>query len=259
VNNLNMKYLSLIPVVMAMTLTGCLKLDETLTLEKNGAGNIDILYTIPEQTVSQMKAMFKLRDQMDSIMGQSLPLTFEDEFQRTFFDPTEDRIKQLLKKYESCGVSLETAKVITKNAARTVTIRAAFADLERVAKADFFREHGFTLVRNQNETYTFYRVPESTANGYQPINIGPEASRLISPVMSGLRVSLKVNTPGKIVDTNASRKAPYNAAWIYDFDKDPNALKALQSQAMKIVFEGKNIRLPEVRQILPPSSPSHRH
>ena len=241
-----MKILKVLPVLVLLAASGCLKLDETLTIEKNGSGNIELTYIIPEQTVAQMKSMFKLRDQMDLITGQSAPQTKEEIFQRLFFDPAEERIRQQLKRYEPFGITIDTLKVETRSSARNVNLKVLFADLARLAKTDFFPEHGFTLARNKDGTYTFYRASEP--NGSQE-NIGSEAAGLLTPVLNGFRAALKINTPGKIIETNASRKTLYNAAWIFEFDKDPNAMTALQRQNMKIVFDGKDLNLPEVRQI----------
>ncbi|OGV60058.1 MAG: hypothetical protein A2283_19825 [Lentisphaerae bacterium RIFOXYA12_FULL_48_11] len=244
-----MKIFRLYTVVMMALMSGCIKVDETLTLEKNGSGNLELIYAIPEQTVSQMKSMFKLREQMDTVLGHAMPRTIEDEFEQVFFDPSEDRIKLLVKKYEKLGITMDTLKVETRNAVRNVTLKVAFADLGEVARADFFPRHGFSLFRNNDDTYTFSRLPDNDETILKPRGIAPESAGLLSPVLSGFRVALKVNTPGKIFESNASRKALYNAAWIFDFDKDPNAVETLQNQSMKIIFDGKGSKLPEVRQL----------
>lgn len=244
-----MKISHLVMAVMMLAVSGCIKVDHTLTLEKNGSGNFELLYSIPEQTVSQMKSMFRLRDQMNTVLGQAMPPTMEDEFEQAFFDPSEEKITRLVKKYEKFNIKMDTLKVETRNAVRNITIKLAFADLSQVAKADFFPRHGFSLFRNKDESYTFSRLPDSDQTTLlKPHATIPEASGLLTPVLSGFRVALKVNTPGKILESNASRKTLYNAAWIFDFDKDPNAVEALQNQSMKIVFDGKGSHLPEVRQ-----------
>ncbi|MDD4871757.1 MAG: hypothetical protein PHR77_14465 [Kiritimatiellae bacterium] len=253
-----MKPLPFVIISLLVIFNGCIKVDETLTIEKNGSGNLELLYTIPEQTVTQMKSMFKLKDQMDAILGQTGPQTIEDSFERIFFDPSEDQIKIILKKYEQFGITIDKLKVETRNAVRNVTLNVKFADLARISKADFFYEHGFTLLRNQADNYTFVRVPENQENGFEIQNVGPETAGMLSPILNGFRVSLKVSTPGKILETNASRKTVYNAAWIFDYDKNPDAVKILQNQTMKIVFDGKGMQLPEVRQLSKPAQVNKR-
>lgn len=243
-----MKFRVLLTAFVLVACSGCIKVDETLTIEKSGSGNLELLYTISEQTVSQMKAMFKLRDQMDAVTGQAYTPAIEDTFQRLFLDPSEDQIKKFLKKYEQFGITIETLKIESRNASRNVTLKLAFTDLARAARADFFPRHGFNLSQTANGTYTFLRTPERDDGGYQIQNLGTDTAGLLAPVMNGFRVALKVNTPGKIIETNASRKTLYNAAWIFDFDKDSNAIKTLQNQTMKIVFDGRGIQLPELRQ-----------
>ncbi len=232
-----------------LILPGCIKVDGTLSLEKNGAGNLELIYALPEQTVTQMKSMFKLRDQLDSVMGQTVPKTLEDDFEQAFFDPSEDRIKQLVKKYEKSGITLDTLKVETRNAVRNVILKLMFSDLKQLSSADFFQKHGFSLFRNKNDTYTFTRSPDTGQTPSQAPLTEAESVGMLSPILGGFRVALKVNTPGRIIETNASRKTLYNAAWIFEFDKNPKALETLQKQSMKIVFDGKGSQRPEVRQV----------
>lgn len=243
-----MKCLRLLAAGLALFASGCLKVDETLTLEKNGAGSLELIYSIPDQTSNQMKSMIKLRDQMSAITGQAQPRTSEDELERIFFDPSEAQIRQVLKKYESFGITIEVLKLEARNAARNVTLTLAFKDIGRAAKADFFPEHGFSLSHNQDGTYTFLRTPEGEGFAFQPQNVSQDAAAILNPVLNGFRVALKVTTPGRIIESNASRKTLYNGAWIFDYDKNPNAVTALQKQSMKIVFEGKGITLPDLSQ-----------
>ena len=242
-----MKHLRLIALALVIALQGCLKVDETLTIEKNGSGNLDVLYSVSEQTIAQMKSMFKLRDQMAAVTGDDAPQTMEDRFQQIFFDPSEAQIRALFKKYESLGIQVETLKVDTRNATRTVNLKITFSDLAKVGRADFFPHHGFSLTHNSDGTYTFFRSPESDSF-LRPQDVGAD-SGLLSSVLTGFRVAIKVTTPGKVLETNASRRTLYNSAWIFDYDKDPKAVTALQNQKMKIIFDGNGINLPELRQL----------
>jgi len=253
-----MRNLLLLSAGLLAITSGCIQVDETLTIEKNGSGSLELLYTIPEQTVSQMKAMYSLKDRMDETLGQASPQTIEEAFERMFFDPTEDQIKRVLKKYEPLGVKTETLRVENRNSGRSVNLKVTFTSLEKISKADFFPEYGFTLLRNQNETYTFFRAAENTGTDPQGPGAKPQEPGLLSPIMSGFRVALKVTTPGKIIQTNASRKTLYNAAWIYDFEKDPNVLTTIQNQPMKIIFESKGLQIPEIRQTRQPAKPAKK-
>jgi len=247
-----MKTLQALAAGFLTVISGCIQVDQTLTIEKNGSGSLELFYTIPEQTVSQMKAMYKLKDQMDETLGQAEPLTTEEAFERMFFDPSEDQIKRLLKKYETLGIKTETLKVETRNAARTVKLKVTFASMDKLSKADFFPDYGFTLSRSPNETYTFFRA----AGNPQASDAGTGPSSLVTPILNGFRVAMKVNTPGKILQSNASRKTLYNAAWVFDFEKDPNVLTTLQNQHMKIVFDGKGLQLPDIKQTSQQAKPA---
>jgi hypothetical protein len=244
-----MKHLPVALAALATLVSGCIQVDETLTLEKNGSGNLEIIYSVPEQTISQMKAMFKLREQMAALSGEPAVETREDVFEKIFFDPSEDSIRRELKKYEPLGITISTLKIESRNSARNVNLKVAFTDLPRLSKADFFPDHGFTLIRAQNGNYLFSRAPQGE-HGYEVQDFGPGTSGLLSPILGGFRVAIKVTTPGKILETNASRKTLYNAAWVFNYDKDPDAITALQKQYLKIVFDGTGLNLPDVRQTI---------
>lgn len=228
---------------------GCIKVEQILTLDKEGGGRFEINYSIPEQTVSHMAAMARLRERMASAGGAPATApTKEETFERLFLDPSESQIRQALKPYEQNGIIVEAIKVEPQNDSRHVHLQVKFASLARAAQADVFPEHGFSLSRNSRGNYVFYRVPENADDGETHPQPSAEDAKLLSPILGGFKVSLKVKTPGRVIDTNANRKDLYSAAWIFDFDKDPDAVALLHSRHLRVEFDGSGLSLPEVKQ-----------
>ena len=57
---------------------------------------------------------------------------------------------------------------------------------------------------------------------------GTSADSLFSDMMKGFKAVIRVKTPGRILETNASEKKERQAAWTYDLDRDPDALEKAQ-------------------------------
>ena len=71
-------------------------------------------------------------------------------------------------------------------------------------------------------------------------------AQTLHPLMGGLSLVFRVNTPGAILETDATRRSRNRAEWVFDFDSDPRVLGTLQNRNMTVIFDGQNIDLPEI-------------
>lgn len=241
-----MKTLRLTLAGLALFATGCVKVDQTLDIQKDASGSFGLTYSISEQAVTQMKAMLKLKEQMAMAAGETAPVTDEDRHMGLVVSPVEDQIRREIKKYAEYGITLESLTVESRNAWRHVQLKVLFKNLADVAKTDFFPQYGFSLSRNSDGNYVFFRASENKDYNNSVNLIDPETVNLLMPILAGFRIHTKINTPGKILETNAHRKSLYSAVWSFDFDSDPDSFWALQNQDMKIVFDGEGLNLPEI-------------
>lgn len=236
----------LLPLALLLV-SGCLRSSSTLTLKKDGSGTIDVDYSIAEQTIAQLKTMIKVQGGLAEAMDAEPPIP-ESEYTRVFLDPSEEALRAEMKRYERYGVSVELLQVARRNARRSVRMKLRFRNLAEVAMTDVFADCGFSVTRKPDGNYLLYREGTRTAPEDSIDFSDPRTVRLLSPLLSGFNVVVTVNTPGRILESNATSKGPYTAGWEYDFDRDAKALQALQSNSMIVLFDGEGISLPTVKQ-----------
>lgn len=228
-------------------LSGCLKLQQTLTINADASGLYSLSYSISEDAIVQARAVSKLSG-LAVMQGSGQT---EDRFTRMFLNPDEATLRREFKTYERYGVTIDSLKVQTKGGWRQVALRLAFKDIAQLQKADFFRDYGFSLVKNAGGNYVFVREAASRTRKASDLPLPPETIRLLAPILAGLSLDFNVSVPGRIVTTSAHRQTQNTATWSYRFDKDPNAFVAVQRQQFNVLFEGKGLTLPDVRQKQP--------
>lgn len=252
-----MKALRPFSLLLLVGFCGCLKLDQALTLNGDGSGRFEVTYSISEQTIGQLRAIYKLREDMDGAAGEATEYTLGQQCLRRYLEPDEGGIRQDLKNYERYGVTIKKLTVESRGAARHVTLKLDFSSLAEVANTPLFQQYGFSVSENADGDYVLARAPMDTSPLPEADLSSEEATRVLSPLLSGFRVTLKVNTPGAIRATNAPKRSLRSAAWVFDFGDDPYALRTLQRVTPRVIFSGAGIDLPEVKQApSPPALPA---
>jgi len=233
---------------MVMLGAGCVEVEQTFVISKSGSATYELEYKISEQTVEQLKAMYELRDQMASGPGRTVTLELADERTRLFFDPEEVALKKLVQQYAKYGVDLERIRVQSKRGVREVRLKVSIDNLGALAASDLFPAYGFSLSKTPSGDYEFYRVPGKFGEE-APLNMSdPETIKMLIPFFTGFRVATKVQGPSQLLETNAGIETRYSSTWTYDFDKDPEAILKLQREPWRMVFGGRGVNLPEVKQ-----------
>ena len=245
-----MKTLRLLLIVAVMAASGCVKLKQTLTLKKDGSGEMEIEYVITDQALTQLTAMFNLEKELALAAGEQPPAVKPNDLTRLMLDPDEDAIRTQFKTYRSLGVTFEDLKVDVREGRKHLKMKILFQDLAKLAQADFFADHGFSLERTPEGNYMLTRVPpDSQAGAEPPPRISdPETEKELTPLLGGFSASYSVKVPGRIIRTNAPRKSLYSAEWAFNFDDDPNAFANFHFQRLALLFDGENLDLPAVAQ-----------
>jgi hypothetical protein len=251
-----MKQIAILIAACAMALaSGCIQYEQTLTLNADRSGLIDIRYAIDESAVARITGAMKLADEMAKASGET-PRPREQDVLLLFLNPTEDRIRQEFRKFESMGVKIENLKVDAREAARQVELKVSFKDLASFAQTAFFTEYGFSLSKTADGNYRFSRTT-SEADAAAVATLGdPETVKQVTPMLAGFAVTLTLRTPTPIIEANTPRRGLKDATWIYNFDKDPASFVAFQNQNLDVVFRGEGLNLPEVKQRQPEAEPA---
>ena len=233
------KYTWAIVSMIAVFAIGCLKMDQDITLNKDGSGEIRMVYGMSEQTINQMKAMAEMAKQMAPEEGK-LETPNDEAFQ---FDPAQ--IREQFKGLKDKGITLKSIKTEKKDGWQYMSLRVAFKDISKLKDVPELGNSPITITKDAQGNYVI-----SSGMGGDKMGQGmknPEQMKAMLPMFKGMRVSLKINTPTKIIETNAPIKTRDSAQWVIDVDKDPDSLMKYSGQSMKIVFDGKGCTIPEVK------------
>ena len=240
-------------LLMLLPLAGCIQLEQTLTLKNDGSGQFAVEYSLSEQTIEQIRAMYKLRQDLDQAAGRPAAVAPGARLLRLYLDPVEADLRNELKPYERAGVTAEKLKVESRGSERYVSLKLNFASLTELAKTDLFRSYGFSLARGPGGLYEMTHIAPGPKQARNADYTDAEATKLLAPVMGGFRAHVTAQVPGAIQKTNATRHSERTAVWTFDFADDPFAFVQFQQADLRIVFDGRGLDLPEVKQEAAPS------
>jgi hypothetical protein len=227
---------------------GCIRSESKLTLNADGTAAFEISYSMAEQTINQIKAVRKLRDDLNQAGDAAQQPSWQDAFIDVFADPVEERIREEIAKYEPYGIAAEKVEVQSRNNWRYMLIKIRCSDLAAMGKTHLFREYGFSLERKDDGTYLMTRVQQCPPPPAKPDYDDPETARLLGSILSGYSIRISVQAPGRIVGGNATRVSLYSADWDFDFNRDHDAMTKFQNHELKLQFQGKGLELPLVKQ-----------
>ncbi|MBT3296263.1 MAG: hypothetical protein HN919_02260 [Verrucomicrobia bacterium] len=239
-----MKLLRLVMILALAFSAGCIKLTQTLTLEADGSGTIEIDYSIPEETVTQVSGMIKLATELAKASGEPAPHD-EHSYLGLLLNPSENRIRQKVTSYKIDGLALKEVKVESRDGSRDVNMLLSFQRITDLAQTDFFAEQGFALTRLPNGKH--YRLTRKGAGApaESPVDLNdPDVVRMLSPVLGGFEATVGVKTPGNILQANTTRRSRRQAVWNFDFNRDPKAFRDFYGKQLIVVFDGVGLSLP---------------
>lgn len=229
--------------------TGCLKCDMLLELAADGSGYMEVTYSISENAVAQLNSMLKLGKHLDQVSAETPTAPLEDPKLMLFLDPDENKIRDELSKYKKYGLKLDKLRVKSRNARRTVDIRLEFKNIAEVAKADFFSDIGFSLYRRKSGDLVFFRRNMNADNPNKNILADEAAQKMVAPILEGFEVTVKIHTPGKVLDSNAQSHGLTSATWSFIQDTDPKAFQKLQEQEYIILMDGSGVTIPDIKVV----------
>jgi hypothetical protein len=228
---------------------GCIRIEQKLVINADASGQLEVHFIVPNETTQRMAAMRTLTEEM--AVASEMPLTPSpaDDFAQLLFDPTEAGWRKKIAAYADFGIRLTTLTVDNRNASKEVTLTVLFDSLERLRDADFFADYGFSLVPGQAGSILLQtrRATRQPAPSDWDGN-DQEVFKMLAPLLNGFRCDVDIQTPGAILKTNADNHGRYSARWMFDFDADHNALVRLQRTPLAVLFDGKGLKLPEIRQ-----------
>lgn len=223
-------------------MTGCIKIDMTLAVARDGSGTLRAVYGMPSFLVKQME----LTRQWTSALGQAgggatnvvlpapdIPMLFDADILKTRFALME-----------ADGLSLKGLKVREQGGWRYVDFDLAFGSLASLVKQSFFRECGVSFTHPDESTCKLQvALPRVGVTEEAAGAANPDALAAITPFLNGMRIVVRLDLPGDIRNSSSVLSDSRRATWQWDFDKDAAVLGRLTRDRIIVVFDGRQVRI----------------
>ena len=230
-------------VFLVSLIAGCVKVDQTLSLESDGSGTLDLVYGMSEQTVAQMKAMTQ------SMLAESATNKDANTIAMDF-DYTESEMRNDFEAYEPYGVTLDSMSMETRDGWKYRSLKIRFKTLDGLAKTPWFSDRVFSLSKNEAGNYELVRAAgNNSMNMAPPAESNPNVDEMVAGMMKGFQAVIRIKTPSPIIESNAESASGDTAEWVFDLEKDPKALEKAQTLTMKVVFNGQGLSIPEFKRM----------
>ncbi len=226
------KWIWIFSLVAIIALTGCIKMEQDITLNKDGSGNVKFVYGMSEQTITQMEAMKQMSKSEDGAEA-------DDD---NPFEFNEDEVKKEFEAMKDQGITLNSVKTTKEDGWQYMNIDFDFKDVTKLEDTSVFEN--VTIIKNAEGNYVVSSKMDSDDMGG---DAGAEQMKAMLPMLSGMRIAIKINTPNAIISTTAPIKSKDSAEWVFDVDKDPDSFLNMSKTDMEVVFGGDGCTIPEIK------------
>ena len=206
-------------------LTGCIQVEETITLNADGSGTMELAYSVAEEQAAMMES---------AVSGEEALEAGED------FSFSADAIRKQFQEMEFEGVELLRADSSVQNGRRNISMAVKFKSLAALSETPLLSERSVALKKTGEGLFTFSQKASAPAVSAES---GAEMAAFMQSMLQGLKVEIRVKAPGPITESNATETNGNEARWVFDIATDPNALSKIQNLDVQISFKGDDEKL----------------
>ena len=232
-------------LVTSILTTGCIQMEHDLQIQTSGAAVYRLDYTITEQAITQFRALLKLRADL-AHAADAAPDPHLHPILQTLIDPSVSAIREHAQGLATYGISIRNLREAPRAHGRQFSITLDIENIQRLSEIPFFSQYGFSLQQNAEGQYVLERSAIVDEPGSLPARFSEQELGNIRPLLAGFRSEIRIQVPGRILSTTAGRTAMQTATWIFDFDRQPEALHELLRQRFHLVFHAPQVDLPAV-------------
>ncbi|MBT3376703.1 MAG: hypothetical protein HN742_15670 [Lentisphaerae bacterium] len=211
-------------LLAALSMSGCLHLEQAITIEADGSGTFDYHYVIPQ---SALPAATATQQQLERWQG----LTPSESVSRLDWFLSERAARTY---FGGPGRKLEFYRSYSRNKHRHVDIRVSVSSVHRALTSGQFGQ--FAIRREDGGDYAF----EAELVSY-PVEkpLTKEQLARLKALTQGLSLRLRVTPPTEILTTTAPAVQDRTAVWHFEPDADPSLLS--RTPQIGLTFSGKGL------------------
>ncbi|MBK1649377.1 hypothetical protein [Rhabdochromatium marinum] len=232
-----------VALTLVVLLGGCVKVEQTLTLAKDGSGTLDIRYGMSEQTLAQLAAMQQIAERM----GQTAT---EGAGAAPPFDFDAATVRQQFETHHPEGIALISLESETLDGWKYMNLKLSFEDLAALQQTQLFSDGQMSLSRNAAGNYvlrlsigTGEAIPSSPVTADDPTQAA--IMQQMAGLFAGMRIVTTVVAPSAVIASNATKLEDRTATWVFDVDEDPTLVAQLQQMELRLVFDSQGVELTE--------------
>lgn len=235
-------------MVAAMILTcvllggGCVKIDATLGLKRDGSGTLRALYGMPTFLVKQVEMTRQWTRALVLAEGASTNAPLPALDIPMIFD--EAVLKSKFAAMSGDGVVLESLKTRDQGGWKYVDFTIKFSQLESLMKQSFLKDCSVAFKRLGDDSCKLaIGLPECGGAMEGGREWAPDTQAKLTPFLNGFRVVVRIDLPDEIRNSTSTMSDLRRATWEWDYDKDVHVLENLSQEKMIVVFDGSKTRI----------------
>jgi len=220
---------------------GCVKIDATVSIERDGSGTLRAIYGMPTYIIKQADLARELSTSLDLANGRTntVPVVLDIPF---LYDEAVLRTKFSAMAVD--GLTLESLKTREQGGWNYVDFSLKFKTLGGLFKQSFFKDTAVSLKHLDETSCKLVITPP-------PVGQTPEISTVVmqesinslTPFLNGFRVVTRMGFPSDIRNSNSLMSDNRRATWEWDYEKDQQALSRLAQSKMVVVFDVSEFRI----------------
>jgi hypothetical protein len=223
----------LVVLLAQLVLSGCVKVEQTLTLDADGSGELAMRYGISEQTLAQLKAMEQLGGE-GGATGQDSPFEFDPQVVRDEFEADRQP-----------GVELVRVDSELVDGWKYIDLLVSFENIRVLKRTKLFKDSKLGIERLSTGNY---RLTQAAGNDDMSAEDPSQRALMqqMAPMLEGLRIVQTIVAPSEIFQNNATQVDGRRASWVFDIAEDPAVIEKLGRTDLEMVISGEGIDLPTV-------------